>query len=525
MRFTTSLIVLTGLLLGVAPPLAAQDDSPDVEALLERMRRLEAEVEQLKADRGDAGPDDAAAGEAGETAPAVAEEDTFRFDPALAEEAEEEARPWFPIQLPGSLQLTITGAIRIRGELHDPADYRVPGTFGRPAGDEDDAGTDFVVMRTRLGFELQVVEHLRAFVELQDSRQWGDSMIGVDGADLLLRQGWLEYDDLFGVGLVARAGRSAVPTLGDGRLVDGLDWSNVTRSWDAVQLTWAPEGFWFTAFAANLAEGAARIGQPFFVDRDENDDFWFSGVYGSVRLVKNHELDGYLFWRHLSDRQFASEVSARPGDRKDFTLGTRIKGVTGPLGYSGELAYQWGDVAGDRIAAWAAAVRTWGDFAVSDELSVGFVAEYAYASGDEDPTDGHRESFDPLLSFAHFYHGHMDLVLWQNIHALQLGVRAKPLDWLSLHADTHHFWLASREDAWYTPGIGPARRDPTGAARSYLGSELNLYARSVLLDEHLVLLAGFSHFFAGDYVRDTGRAQGGETGSQSVVYAQLEVQF
>lgn len=514
MRCTASLVLLLGLLLG-ASPVAGQGEAPDREALLERVRRLEAEVERLKA-----------GAETGETAtPALTDEDTFRFDPELAEQAAEDEAPLFPIQLPGSMKLTITGALRVRGELRDPADYRIPGTFGRPAGDEDDAGVDFVAMRTRLGLEFQVVEHLRAFVELQDSRLWGDSMIGADGADLLLRQGWIELGDFFDVGLSARAGRSAVPTLGDGRLVDGLDWNNVTRSWDAVQLTWAPEGFWFTAFAANLAEGAAVIGQPFFVDRDENDDFWFSGLYGSVRLVKNHELDGYLFWRHLSDRQFASEVSARPGDRKDFTLGTRIKGVTGPLGYSGELAYQWGDVAGDRIAAWAAAVRTWGDFAVSEGLSLGFVAEYAYASGDEDPTDGRNESFDPLLPFGHFYHGHMDLVLWRNVHAVQLGARAKPLPWLSLHADTHHFWLASREDAWYTALSGAVRRDPTGAARGYLGSELDLYVRGVLLDEHLIVQVGYSHFFAGDYVRDTGRAQGGETGDQDWWYAQLEVKF
>ncbi len=510
-------LILTAALAGLTRSASAQEAEPaTVEALQERLRALEEEVTRLKGE-----PPSSARTDNGATAPIQDAGDTFRFDPALV--PEEEEQDGLQLKLPGALELAIGGALRLRGELRDPADYRIPGTFGRPPGDEDDAGTDFVAMRTRLWFDFKVLEPLRVFIELQDSRLWGDRAIGADVAEIHLRQGFLEYVDLLGVkDFAVKAGRWEVPSLGDARLVSGLDWDNVARAWDGAMLTYAPKGFWFAGFAANLAEGAA-LTRP-FTDRDENDDFWLSGLYASVRTIPDHELDAYLYWRHLSDRVFSSETSARPGDRKDFTLGVRAKGHLGPLGYSGELVYQWGDQAGDRISAYAGAVRTWADFKVTDGVSMGFVAEYAYASGDEDPTDGRTESFDPLLPFGHFYHGHMDLVLWRNIHAVQLGARVAPAKGLSLHLDTHHFWLAQREDAWFAPGRGPVRRDTSGDAGSYLGSELDLFVKYALW-EHVFFMTGYSHFFSGDYVRDTGRAQGGETGDQDWWYAQVEVKF
>ena len=97
----------------------------------------------------------------------------------------------------------------------------------------------------------------------------------------------------------------------------------------------------------------------------------------------------------------------------------------------------------------------------------------------------------------------MDLVAWKNIHNPHLLLAVQPLPQVKAQLDGHLFWLAENQDAWYRASGAPVRRDATGGSSSFIGSEIDLTV-SYAPHKRVHLLTGYSHFFTGDFVADTG---------------------
>ena len=421
----------------------------------------------------------------------------------------------FVLQFADDMKLRFGGQVRWRGEYRDD----------RYAQPKSNSSTDFVLQRTRLTFEYDLNSHIGAKVTIQDSRQWGDKLDGLAGArldsdqaELLLYEGYASFRNPFQLPLEVRVGRIPVPNLGDQRLISSLDWSNVGRSFDGAQAIYTPQGWYMTAFAANIREGAALP-----VPGDENDDVWLLGAYLSNRMVENHEFDAFCYWRRVGDNGLGPLTTDHKGDRgarKDYTVGVRVKGAAGPLFYNALLAYQFGQVAGDTIHAWASAAEFGAAFKFGDGQKFKVSAEGAWASGDPDSSDGRIETFDPLLPFAHFYNGHQDLFAWRNLYSTNLKLAYWPIKGLSFHTDLHGFWLQRRDDSWY--GLGFARTDTARVSDdSNVGFEVDTYCKWELFEGRLEFWGGYSHFFPGGYIRDTGS----KTSDQSWAFLQATVNF
>jgi hypothetical protein len=498
------------LLLAGAPALAQEGDpSPTVEALQERIRKLEERLGMEPA-AGDVA-EDAAEGEDGEIFQAEVDEPA---EPSSADDYDLDGggtegdgpRELLSFELAKSVKVAIGGRLRLRGETRDPATYVEPTLSNDPSDSQL-----FALQRTRLHLAFDVLKHLRARVELQDSRLWGETGLAADVSDTHLYQGYVELYDLFDAPLSVKGGRFEVPTLGEGRLFSGLDWSNVARRVDGAMVGWGGDAvvahgmFW----VLDEADPATKL--------DANDDV-LGGVYASIRAIEDHEIDLFVIWRHLNDG-FTSE-DGLDGDREEWTVGSRVKGSIGPFWYGAEGAVQVGKQARDEVLSWAGLVQLGLKIPLSDEMKFGLHTELAYARGDQDPTDGNVETFDPLLPFGHKYHGHIDLMSWRNMYGYKLGLAFWPMKWLSFHADGHAFWLVERKDAWYGATKAAIRQDPTGASGRYVGWELDLFVKAKVLEERVAIWAGYSHFFPGTFVRNTGRSFGMDWG-----FAQVEVFF
>ncbi|MCA8925111.1 MAG: alginate export family protein [Planctomycetes bacterium] len=418
------------------------------------------------------------------------------------------------IDLGDAMRLRFDAQLRWRGEFRGDS-------YAQPKVEQN---TDFVLQRLRLTLDFDYNQYLGARVTVQDSRQWGDKLDGFAGPrlasdqpELMLYEGYAELRNPFDAPLVLKVGRMAVPNLGNQRLISNLDWSNVARSFDGAQITFTPKGWWMTAFASNLREASALP-----IPGDENDDSWLVGAYLSNRMLADHQFDAFLYWRRVGDRTLTALTtgpSGGRGARQDYTTGLRMQGEAGVLFYNGMFAYQFGGVGGDTIDAWAAALEAGAKLAFGDQW-LKISSEFAWASGDKDATDSRIQTFDPLLPFAHYYNGHQDLFAWRNLHSLNLKLAYSPLKTLSLHSDLHFFWLQHRSDSWY--GLGFTRTDTAGAANSrHVGSELDLYVKYQVLDGHLSFWGGYSHFFPGEFVRDTGP----KTSDQSFAFLMGTVNF
>jgi len=137
--------------------------------------------------------------------------------------------------------------------------------------------------------------------------------------------------------------------------------------------------------------------------------------------------------------------------------------------------------------------------------------EYNFASGDRNPADGRHGTFDNLFPTNHRLYGFMDLFSLQNLHNLRLSGSLQPHARVTLTADVHAFWLADTGDSFYT--VGGTRRSGIGttpgtgyginpANSSHVGTELDFTA-TWKMTRHATTQAGYSHFFVGDYVRQS----------------------
>lgn len=147
-----------------------------------------------------------------------------------------------------------------------------------------------------------------------------------------------------------------------------------------------------------------------------------------------------------------------------------------------------------------------------------FAIEYNVASGDRNPNDGKYETFDHLYAAHHFRFGYMDLVGCRNIRNLRFTGEVRPSPKLCLSGDYHFFWLDRASDSLYRLS-GAVSRAADPDADKEVGQEVDFTVRYDLSDD-LQFMVGYSHFFTGDFLSDTGSAD-----DAGWIYAQLVLHF
>jgi hypothetical protein len=204
-----------------------------------------------------------------------------------------------------------------------------------------------------------------------------------------------------------------------------------------------------------------------------------------------------------------------------MTLGTRMKADPKKLGgwdYDTEMAVQFGEVRDKDLAAFAGhwgLGYNWLSHPWKPRLGI----EYNFATGDSNAADGDVDTFQNLFPTNHKFYGYMDVFAWQNIHNPAVSFSVQPTAKLKAQIDYHLFWLVDTGDAWYRANGVTAVRPITPGADSFAGSELDV-TLSYKVSKNLSLQAGYSHFFAGDYLKATGAHGNAQFG-----YVQVQIDF
>ncbi len=146
-----------------------------------------------------------------------------------------------------------------------------------------------------------------------------------------------------------------------------------------------------------------------------------------------------------------------------------------------------------------------------------FFLGFDYASGDEG-AGGDVETFNQLFPLGHAFLGYMDFVGRQNILDFSLGASCKPLGPLTVRLAGHLFWRAETTDALYNAGGAVVRGGALGGDRE-VGQEIDVTV-AWRFDRHWVAEAGYSHFFTGDFI-----AESGPSSDADFVYVQMQYTF
>ncbi|MGB8166879.1 MAG: alginate export family protein, partial [Chthoniobacteraceae bacterium] len=411
---------------------------------------------------------------------------------------------------------------------------------------------NWFLQRFRIGLLLKPTPWLKIYAQGQDSREINSDrpdfpgLLGAEGDDAFdLRQGYVEIGDAKQFPLTLKIGRQIL-SYGDERLIGPFDWNNIGRTFDAVKLRWEEKAWSLDAFASTVVvPERGSYNQSDFANGNETDRGQiFSGLYFSTTALGPQTTDLYVL--HLHEDSNPKFNASALGDTNFFTIGTRFKSKPGAFAkhdvegfskdgktvvdakpprsvgfdYEGEFVFQTGEVRGLDLTAFAVHAGAGYTFDTSWLPRVGLA--YNFGTGDDNPNDKNIQTFQNLFPTNHKFYGQMDVFSWQNMHDLEVSVKAQPIKAVTMKAEYHAFWLATTEDAWYRPN-GVTRVRPLNAAArnagNYAGSEVDLTVTWNAC-KHLQIEGGYSHFFAGDYLADTGPADDADFG-----YVQAKISF
>ena len=375
-----------------------------------------------------------------------------------------------------------------------------------------DDNKGFSLWRTRFSIGLKPNEIFKLFYQLQDAHISNDSIGGSKAAYENwgeTRQLWVEANldkpSLDAVGLKKvglRLGRQEF-SYGAQRLLGAFDWSNVAQTFDAgkVMLDFGEKNFKADIFGGGKTPVKSPREMDDFYDGSSNDVI--GGYYATYSKDKSFLLDQYVIRRN-TDGKTVSFGQTGDGEVEDYTIGGRIKGKLGMSSWDYELEA-------------AKQVGNSGALDVDAQMAVGIIGytfprewkprasfEFDYASGDNNSSDNKRKTFDNLYPTNHLFYGYMDLVSLQNINDYRFQLAAQPNKKIELQTDYHLLYLDTPKDNLYSAGRTIKRATKPGAD-NYVGSELDLLAK-LKVTNFCGMLVGYSHFFAGEFLSDTGKS-------------------
>ncbi len=379
--------------------------------------------------------------------------------------------------LPNRANNLLPSWLRVRGEFRE----RAEGTEN--AGFNDARDDLYYLSRLRLNVTA-TSKYVVGTVQAQDARV-ARKTVGPTGAPFTaafdLRQAYADVGTSR-TPVVARVGRQELG-FGDQRLLGASNWTNAARTFDAARVTIRSDAAQIDLFGASLV----RILDGGF-DKSGNGNRLAGAYVSTTKLIPKAAVEPYAFHR----RDGAASL-------RQLTSGARLAGaLPAALDYNVEMTAQTGTAGASVIRAWA------GHWQLRRAFKRRFhpraSGEYNFATGDGDPTDGRRGTFDQLYATSHDKYGLADQVGWRNIHDVRAGIDFTPLKATPVTLNYHSYWLAEKRDGLYGANGALLARVGPGATSARVGEEIDLQLARPLTPQ-LALAAGYSHLFAGPFLK------------------------
>jgi hypothetical protein len=406
--------------------------------------------------------------------------------PAQASIAAAQVPPEARAPVPNRVNEMLPAWLRVRGEFRE----RIEGFDG--LGFTEMRDDLYWLSRFRLNAAVTPSKTLSFQVQAQDARVARKS-VGPTGipfkAPFDLRMAFADIGSATGP-IGVRVGRQEL-VYGEQRLVGHVSWLNAARTFDGIKVTARTKAFSIDAFGTSVV----RILDGAF-DRSGNGNR-FAGAYATATgLIPEGSFEPYVFWRR--DVNLRTE-RATIGDLAQTTIGARLAGrLPARLDYGIEMALQRGSLGSDEVRAWA------GHWQLRESLpgpgAVKLTAEYNYASGDGNASDGVRGTFDQLYPTPHDKYGLADQIGWKNIRHARAGFEFTPLKAMPVTTNYHSWWLAENTDAVYAAGSAVLARVSGAGDDSHVGQEIDVQVARPLTPQ-VQFAAGYAHIVPGAFLK------------------------
>lgn len=339
-----------------------------------------------------------------------------------------------------SQEIKWDGELRVRSEL-DGRDFKnsTPPNY-------------FSLFRARLGANIQPIENVKVYLQIQDARIFGEEKDATGSFNTIsntnnldLHQGYLQLDKFLYDELTLKLGRQRL-SYGSERIMGAVMWNNIGRIYDGGLMRYEIPEHRFDLFVMNTAETniAPSAATPSDVKFVRDAGQLFSGLYYSSKYFADHQVD--LFALHQLDRNIS--VSGF-NDLSRFTSGIYAKGsITNELFYEGDLAIQNGWKKGNDIAAYLFAITAgykFTDMPISS-ASISFERLSGTPAG-----DAKYKTFEPPYATGHKFYGFMDYFINIPKHTDERGLQDiyarfifHPYESVTANITLHNFTLAEK---------------------------------------------------------------------------------
>ena len=422
---------------------------------------------------------------------------------------------------------------------------------------------DFTLQRMRLSFDMDINKNVLARVMFQDVRTFGDSGITGNNSQTDVQEGYVQLRNLGDINSLLsnvqlRIGRWQ-QGYGNHRVIGTLGWANQSRSYDGAKIMYKKGNFNVDVFAWQIAENTTGgvSGSDSTFSQVTGKDTVLYGFYSQYKFggaLKGNVIEPYLVVKAEStDEDVTSSANNSIVDSKEtrYTWGLRAAGKNiaglGGFDYTVEPNYQSGTShytpfntdqnrrAKENIDAWAIHAEVGYTFKnMPWTPRIGYA--YSFASGDDSFDEGSQKTYKQVSPTQHAHNGYMDVTSWQNIKDHQFHLNLKPTKKLVVDVKTHFFELDEESDNWWHVGGAVANRagadtvidnfnnngdSARGDVDDELGQEIDVTLKYKMF-ENFGVVAGYSHFFAGNFIEDTS---GGVDRGVDWFYLQTTVKF
>ena len=395
----------------------------------------------------------------------------------------------------GPVTLDFGGQVRFRYE--NAVGFTIKGYA--PGG-----GDELFLTRVRLDLSARLRQGPRLVLQRQDAHAFLTRFTDEDFPSsspiedtLDIRQLHAEWLHVGGSPFGVRVGRQQI-AYGDQRVFGPGNWGNTGRfAWDAAMVKADTRWFWTDLWVGKYLQYKSDI----WPDRSI-DDFLTLVSYSQVKNLP-FRLDVFYVLKSDTSGKVAGESGS--GNLNSHTIGFQAEGQAfRVLDAAATFAAQSGRYGQDTVRAFGANGKLGVRFPGAWQPRLG--GQYTWGSGDPDPGDGVHGTFDGVYGGRDiFFYGYLNLFFWANLRDAEIDLSFRPHRAVGVNVEYHRFALDQPTDAWYTTGLKPYRRDPTGRSGTSLGGELDLRATWTLW-RHLELMSGYGRFLPGAFVESTGLA-------------------
>lgn len=350
----------------------------------------------------------------------------------------------------------------------------------------------FTSLRTRLAVDKTFEKKIQMFVQVQDSRVFGEETNpNKDLKNVDLHQGFVKLLKPFDLDFNVQAGRFEV-VYGTERFFGASNWSYTGRSYDGVRFSLLPECWDLDIFALTLNETVSYINNasastyPYPAVSNPSQSIYGFYKKNKISDASKFDLVGYYEINREKIGQDTIKASV-------LTLGGTYWGNYGDLSTVFEGAYQFGNRSGLNVGAYLLSLQANYKLGI---YSFGLGADLL--SGNDLSTKDKNENYLATYGTGHKFFGFMDYfpssAYGYGTNDFYFKANVNPAESkFSFALDVHHFMSNQKVHI-------SSSNDPTGKDASNFGQEFDLTVKYNFVENTAVTWGG-SLFLPGDVMK------------------------